>query len=238
MHKLCKNIRVVFGDFGRKRFDRNMPSNGFQSRATLSSPQRGIGQANASQCFGPHNCWQRQFLLPRQISTWLPRQRPLEFDQGRCIDYETQGFLGGRSARFTASKSSANLGSAGNFLHSSHNSRNVIVRAPGRGPRAATGLSFLCKIKLSPVCLILARQSPRFLAASVVDMRLDMRRSVIYKKADVNGSVSLRQAIICTCAQRISSSPLIGKTSGSISLCIQDAFSHAFALAWNLGNAY
>jgi hypothetical protein len=37
-------------------------------------------------------------------------------------------------------------------------------------------------MNVSPVCLILARKSPRFLAASVVDIALAMRKSVIYRK--------------------------------------------------------
>ena len=60
-----------------------------------------------------------------------------------------------------------------------HRSPTVVLRDPATGPSSAIGRLFFIRTNRSPACLILARQSPRFRAALVLDSFIFMRKSDI-----------------------------------------------------------
>lgn len=75
---------------------------------------------------------------------------------------------------FARHRSSAKASSVGPSYQRSTSSRRVTHPLPGNGPSIATGLSLRLTMYRSPVCRIRAMQSPRFLAASVLEMGIFM----------------------------------------------------------------
>jgi hypothetical protein len=83
------------------------------------------------------------------------------------------------------------------------------------------------------VCLILARTSPRFLAASVVEIALDIHKFVIYKKADVKNTHSPPASLFSILLGRLPRELLLNSSSP-----VPQALTTLITLARRVGNAY
>ncbi len=102
-------------------------------------------------------------------------------DDSGCVENYGHGLSAAVSEAFTRSRSRAKSGSTGISRMTCQRRSSRVSRAPATGDSSATGRWFFVKTNTTPVCRILARQSPRLRAASVVDISIFiMRKHVNY----------------------------------------------------------